>query len=152
MSFSSSTVQPGFLEFENAPMDVSENTGTVSVTVLRVDGSDGVLRAKYRTVPRSAKSGKDFTPIEGELIFKDGETRKKITVKIANDNIRGPLKNFEIHLMETMVEDGGFDFRGIGEKTMVINIHDANSKTVDFLVNILTIYSVFQPSKWIPSS
>ncbi|GFQ77597.1 adhesion G-protein coupled receptor V1, partial [Trichonephila clavata] len=124
-------MQPGFLEFENAPMDVSESTGTVSVTVLRVDGSDGEIRAKYKTLSRSAKSGKDFTPIQGELIFKDGETRKKITVKIANDNIREPLENFEIHLLETTIGDGDVNFRGLGERnTMVINIHDDDSKTI----------------------
>ncbi|GFS78823.1 adhesion G-protein coupled receptor V1, partial [Nephila pilipes] len=119
---------PGFLEFEKSTFDVSENTGTVTVTVLRVGGSDGQIRVRYQTVPKSALPGVDFTPVTGELVFNEGETRKTIAVQIKDDIIKEPMKNFEIHLLDPTPAPEVINFRGLGERErIVINIHDDDS-------------------------
>lgn len=45
----------------------------VSIGVVRHRGSDGEVVVKYKTIDKSAISGRDFVGGTGELIFKHGE-------------------------------------------------------------------------------
>jgi len=54
----------------------------VDVVVVRTQGCHGEVACKYRTENGSALGGHDFTPMEGELVFRDKETHKKIQLEI----------------------------------------------------------------------
>ncbi|GIY91765.1 adhesion G-protein coupled receptor V1 [Caerostris extrusa] len=112
---------PGSLELERASYVVSEEGGSVQVGVVRVRGSDGQIKVRYQTVPRTALVQTDFVPASGELVFNEGETRKTITVQILNDNVREPSKVFEVQLLDPTAGQGVINFRGFGaiSKTVV---------------------------------
>jgi surface-anchored protein len=76
----------GQLEFDATSYQVNENAGTASVTVHRVEGSDGRLTVDYATSNGTATAGPDYTSASGTLTFEDQETVKTITVPITNDS------------------------------------------------------------------
>jgi len=59
---------------------VKESAGTISIPVIRIRGADGDVSVKWKTVDKSAISGRDYVGGEGELIFKHNEVRKYIDV------------------------------------------------------------------------
>lgn len=67
--------KPGKIVFENARVRQAVNMNLCTVTVKRVEGSDGEISVKYRTINyesgvRSAVAGEDYTHTEGTLVFK----------------------------------------------------------------------------------
>ena len=64
---------------------VSESAGNVTLTVTRSNGSEGTAVVRVYTVADSAIAGTDFTAIDEELTFADGETEKTLTVQILDD-------------------------------------------------------------------
>ncbi|GIX94935.1 adhesion G-protein coupled receptor V1 [Caerostris darwini] len=116
---------PGTLELERSSYVISEGGGSVQVGVVRVGGSDGRIKVKYQTVPRTALVQTDFMPETGELLFEEGEIRKTISVKILDDNVREPSKTFEVQLLGPTAEMGVLNFRGLGSlSTAVVTITD----------------------------
>jgi glucose/arabinose dehydrogenase len=84
---SSTTPQPGTLQFSNAAYSVNENAGTATVTVTRTGGTDGPVSVNYATSNGSATAGGDYTAVSGTLTFADGETTKTFTIPILNDSL-----------------------------------------------------------------
>lgn len=70
---------PGILSFEKRGMLVKESSGFVRVTVVRRRGASGEVGIKWRTIDRSAISGKDFKGGSGELVFKHYEVSRRIS-------------------------------------------------------------------------
>lgn len=64
---------------------ISESAGSVAITVVRSDGSDGSAVVRVRTVEGTALAGEDFTAINKEITFADGETEKTVTIQILDD-------------------------------------------------------------------
>ena len=60
---------------------------------------------KWKTIDKTAVSGKDFTGGEGELEFKHGETQRTINIPIIDDMDVEKDENFEVELYE--VDNGG---------------------------------------------
>lgn len=59
--------------FEKRGVLVKESAGIVEVPVNRLKGSDGEVSVKWRTIDRSAISGRDYKGGSGEIKFKNGE-------------------------------------------------------------------------------
>jgi surface-anchored protein len=76
----------GQLEFDASSYAVNENTGDATITVHRINGSDGQLTVNYATSNGTAISGSDYTASSGTLTFADQETSKTITIPITNDS------------------------------------------------------------------
>ncbi|GBM76408.1 hypothetical protein AVEN_244781-1 [Araneus ventricosus] len=126
-----SCVTPGFFEIEHSSYVVPENAGQVQISVIRLGGKDGQIRVKYKTVARSAAAQTDFLPVEGELVFEEGEDRKFIVVQILNDNVREPAEMFEVQLFDAKAGRGVINFRGTGSKPMtVVTIQDDDSEKI----------------------
>src|SRR5207248_424689 len=87
-------LRPGSLEFSAAAFNVSENAGTLTLTVHRAGGSDGNVSAQYVvTVPDNLKlkgkatPGQDFqVALTGTFAFGTGETDKSLVITLANDS------------------------------------------------------------------
>ncbi len=80
--------KPGMLVFEEKKALRHPATERECVVVVnRVQGTDGTISVKYKTVPlgvedQKAKPDIDFEPVEGELTFLHQESKKSITIKI----------------------------------------------------------------------
>ena len=66
-------LEPGHLQFEKRGYLVKESCGNAEIGVLRQNGADGNIGAKWRTIDKSAVNGKDYVGGEGEIKFKHGE-------------------------------------------------------------------------------
>ena len=65
---------------------VSEAAGSVTLTVTRSGGSEGTAVVRVYTVAGTAIAGTDFTALDQELTFADGETEKTLILQILDDS------------------------------------------------------------------
>jgi uncharacterized delta-60 repeat protein/uncharacterized repeat protein (TIGR01451 family) len=75
----------GVLNFSPSAYVVNEYETNVVVTVVRTNGSTGVISVKYATSDGTARAGQDYFPASGSLTFADGETVKSFNVPIIPD-------------------------------------------------------------------
>ncbi|GFT26660.1 g-protein coupled receptor 98 [Trichonephila clavipes] len=116
---------PGILEFEKPSYAVLENVGTVEIGIVRKEGSDGRISAKYNTKPRTAQPQEDFSPVSGDVIFEPGEIRKTIRIPIRNDNVKESSESFEVQLHDASAGPEVLNFRGLGVRdSVVVTIRD----------------------------
>lgn len=52
---------------------MKESVGNAVIPVVRKNGADGEIKVKWRTIDKSAISGRDFEGGNGELVFKHTE-------------------------------------------------------------------------------
>ena len=71
----------------------------------RENGADGDITVKWRTVDKTAVSGKDYNGGEGVITFNHGETQRTIKIPIMDDMEAEKDENFEVELYE--VDNGG---------------------------------------------
>ena len=76
---------PGTIQFEKPSFLFKESIGTACIPVVRENGADGELRAKWRTKDLTAVAGKDYENSEGEIVFQHGECTKNIEIIINDD-------------------------------------------------------------------
>jgi len=109
---------PGTIQLNPTEISVDENAGTVSVTVERTGGSDGVATVKYATAPGTARVGKDFNPKSGVLRWESGEEGPKtIDIVIKNDTAVEPDETFSVKLSKVTGA-------ALGDAVAVVTIHD----------------------------
>ncbi|GBM76412.1 hypothetical protein AVEN_244784-1 [Araneus ventricosus] len=119
------------MQLERHSYEVLENVGTLKVGVVRLDGRDGEIRVKYRTVGSTAVVNQDFVYVEGELVFAEGESRKDITIQIIDDDVREPTKSFEVQLVDPRAGPGVINFKELGPiRKAVVTIKDNDSKNI----------------------
>ena len=87
------------LIFEYDHYQVDETEGKVSLTVQRIGNLDEIATVKYKTTDLSALSegnaaSSDYESVEGELVFKAGESEKVIDVTILDDYSQETTENF----------------------------------------------------------
>jgi len=88
----------GSVQFEVSSINVIEDAGVASVTVLRKGGSTGNLTVNFATADVTAIAGQDYTSTSGTLNFAGGETSKIILVPILEDADTEPDEIFTIGL------------------------------------------------------
>ena len=96
------------VEFPLSQISAPENQSTVEIDVYRGLQSDGitttgpvneVTTVEWYLVPGSATAGNDYVDARDTLTFQAGETKKKITVRLINDNLPEQAENFTVHLV-----------------------------------------------------
>ena len=86
------------ISFSSPAYVVSETAGTVSLTVLRPNGTNGVTTVNYATTNLTALAGTNYTSTSGTLSFTNGETIKSFSVPILHDpRVTGDL-SFAVNL------------------------------------------------------
>jgi len=75
----------GVLAFSAPAYSVAESGGSVVISVVRTNGSTGVVSVEYATVSGTASNGLDYVAASGLLTFTDGVTNQTITVPILDD-------------------------------------------------------------------
>ncbi|HKQ40227.1 MAG TPA: Calx-beta domain-containing protein, partial [Verrucomicrobiae bacterium] len=76
----------GVLAFNQPFYQADENGGSVTLTVVRTEGSAGTVSVNYSAVGDSAIPGLDFTPVSGTLTFVSGQSSTTFTVPLADDS------------------------------------------------------------------
>jgi Calx-beta domain/FG-GAP-like repeat len=77
----------GKLQFSSQTYSVSEDAGSVLISVTRVDGATGTVAIDYATSNGTAAAGSDYTATSGTLTFNQGEFSKTFSILIAGDNV-----------------------------------------------------------------
>ncbi|TVQ19209.1 MAG: hypothetical protein EA367_12345 [Leptolyngbya sp. DLM2.Bin15] len=91
---------PGRFSFTTPRYTVNENAGTVTITVTRTGGSTGAAQVAYRTIGRgTATPGVDYIATSGVLSFADGQTNRRFTIQILDDDLAEPDKTVRIELI-----------------------------------------------------
>ena len=73
------------LAFSSAAYVVNELTGSVTLNVVRLNTTNGVVQVSYATTNGTALAGTNYTTTTGTLTFNPGETNKSIIVPILHD-------------------------------------------------------------------
>ncbi|PYJ66209.1 MAG: hypothetical protein DME76_17385 [Verrucomicrobia bacterium] len=77
----------GTLQFGQANYSVIEGTASVTITVIRTDGTASKVTVNYATSNGTATAGSDYTAKSGTLSFAAGQTSKTFTIPIINDTL-----------------------------------------------------------------
>jgi parallel beta-helix repeat protein len=84
-SAGNSTGAAGNVQFSVSSIQVIEDVGLATITVLRKGGSTGSLTVDYATEDGTAIGGQDYTSTSGTLSFSGGETSKSFQIPILDD-------------------------------------------------------------------
>ncbi|MCF6235719.1 MAG: autotransporter domain-containing protein [Gammaproteobacteria bacterium] len=100
LSIEDSTVlTPGKLEFSSATYSVKEGDGTATITVERIEGSDGEVSVSYATSAGTATAGSDYTETSGTLTWQDGDSvAKNFTILVTSDNLKEDAETVSLAL------------------------------------------------------
>ncbi|HVK14263.1 MAG TPA: Calx-beta domain-containing protein, partial [Gemmataceae bacterium] len=89
----------GTITFADPVYATSEEGGTVTLTVFRLDGGDGPATVRYATADGSAKAAGDYGPLSDTLRWEDGDsTPRTIVVPIVNDTVSEGDELFRVTL------------------------------------------------------
>jgi hypothetical protein len=86
------------IAFDVANVTVSESDGTAVLIVRLSAPSPFPVTVSYAIDGATAVPGKDFVLRRGTLIFKPGETEKRITVRLINDTLDEPTESVQVRL------------------------------------------------------
>jgi len=79
--------EPGKLEFAKPSLVVKESYYTARIPVSRINGCDGHVSVKWKTVDITAKEGIDFKGREGVLIFDNQEISRTIDIPLFESKV-----------------------------------------------------------------
>jgi len=89
----------GLLQLSSDSFSVDEDEGTVTITVIRSEGSYGDVSVDYSIVDETAVSGEDYLITDGTLYFSDGEIAQAIQIDIVDDNTVETSESFSVVLL-----------------------------------------------------
>jgi len=94
------TELPASGEFEISPLNVTvaEDGGSVTLTINRTNGTDGLVTVDYATTNGTATDGLDFTGVSGTLTFADGQASQTVIVPILDDMLLEQNETFTFTL------------------------------------------------------
>jgi plastocyanin len=111
----------GTLALSSTSYTADEGVGALTVTVVRMGGSDGAATVKFETASGTAKSKKDFTARTGSLSWAAGDQDSKtIEVPIKNDKAKEKDETFTVKLSRATGA-------GLGASSAKVTIHDNDS-------------------------
>jgi uncharacterized delta-60 repeat protein/uncharacterized repeat protein (TIGR01451 family) len=76
----------GRLQFGQTNYVVGEGDGFLPVTIIRTNGTTGIISVNFTTIPGTALPGIKYVTTNGILTFSDGESNKTFTVPIIQNN------------------------------------------------------------------
>ncbi len=77
---------------------VDEDAGTLTFSIVRTGGTDGVVTAQYLTVDDTAVEGEDYVGFNAIATFADGQSEVFVDIPILNDDDDEPTEFFAISL------------------------------------------------------
>lgn len=80
------TESAGVIQFISSSFSSGEETGSATITVERIGGSDGVVTVDIATSDNAATAGDDYTATSTTLTFNETETIQSVDVPLINDD------------------------------------------------------------------
>ncbi len=121
------TANPGQLQFSPAAYTVGELGISVTLTVSRINGSNGSVGVNYATANGTAIAGIDYTGItNGTLTFASGETSKTIVVSILDDTSVETSETFTVTLTNPT---GGATLGSAASANVIITDNDTTTSS-----------------------
>eukprot|EP00931_Biecheleriopsis_adriatica_P046606 TRINITY_DN26785_c0_g1_i2.p1 TRINITY_DN26785_c0_g1~~TRINITY_DN26785_c0_g1_i2.p1 ORF type:complete len:946 (+),score=170.58 TRINITY_DN26785_c0_g1_i2:30-2867(+) len=90
--------------FESPIIYTSEECEEVEVAIERIGNTDRESKVHYQTQDISAKAGKKYEATLGTLTFKEGETLKKIRIRLLKTPTWDATLEFKVELLEENLE------------------------------------------------
>ena len=91
-------LNPGVFVFATPSFSVRENGTNALISVLRTNGSFGVVSVDYFVSAGTAVAGLHYVPVAGTLTFLDGQTNQRIVVPVVDDKRTDGNKTFFVSL------------------------------------------------------
>jgi hypothetical protein len=89
LTITENDAQPfGILEFSGSSYSVNEDSGSLTITVQRNNGSQGSGSIDYSISDGAATTGNDYTATSGSLDFTDGQISASFTIDILDDALQ----------------------------------------------------------------
>ncbi len=82
--YPSSATSPGTIEFSTANYAADEGGGTVTITLVRLGGSQGTVSVHFATSDDSPHVGGMYTPLSGSISFGPGVTSRQFSIGLVN--------------------------------------------------------------------
>jgi uncharacterized delta-60 repeat protein/uncharacterized repeat protein (TIGR01451 family) len=115
----------GQFVLSSSTYQVTESSTNVVVTVLRTNGTTGVVSVRYRTVDNTAFAGSDYLAVNNVLAFADGESAKDINIPIIDDLLFELPESFDVRIGEPT---GGASLGSLTNAT--VNIIDDDTSQI----------------------
>jgi len=90
--------QNALVQFSSPSYSVNEDSGVVTITIVRTLNTSGSAIVTYSTANVSASSGSDYSAVSGSVSFAAGESSKSFTVPIINDTVPEGNETFNVIL------------------------------------------------------
>jgi len=107
----------GIFQVSDKDIEIVETVGTYELKITRWSGARGRVTLPYRTEDGTAKAGKDYEHVEGELIFENNETDKIIEIPIIEEDSYEKDVLFYLEIDEP-ITSGGFEFQANADDEM----------------------------------
>ena len=109
----------GVFIFSPAQLTVTENNITVNLTIMRISGTEGLVRVNYSSINRSmpnmrmATPNVDYIPIRGDVVFNVGQTNATVSVMVLDDVTPEAAETVMINLTDVKLVGGHPVFPGM---------------------------------------
>lgn len=88
----------GTLTLSPATYTVAENAGSVVISINRLNGTDGEAKVRVTTRNQTAFAGTDFTAVDNEITFADGQQSATVAVNITNNSTYQGSRSFAVDI------------------------------------------------------
>jgi uncharacterized delta-60 repeat protein/uncharacterized repeat protein (TIGR01451 family) len=126
----------GTLVFSSPVYTVNEFETNITITVVRTNGSTGVVSVDYSTSDGTARAGEDYTSVGGTLAFADGETSKTFNVAIVPDYLN---ETNETVILVLSNPTGGATLGGNSTATLTILNNNLVNGSLNFAETNFTV-------------
>ena len=133
-SAGNATGATGNVQFSVSSIQVIEDIGLMTVTVVRNGGAAGSLTVDYATTDGTAVAGQDYTATSGTLTFSGGETTRTFQIPITDDATTETDETFTVVLRNTPT----LDSLGV-PSTLSVTIQDRTTVPVLSIVNLTSV-------------
>ena len=149
--YTGQALTPGTLQFDAANYSVTEESGSMTITVTRTNGSDGTVTVQYAASDGTATAGSDYPATSGVLTFANGATSANFTIPILSDTT---VEGAETITLTLSSPTGGATLGSPSVATLtvkeevgaVLAVHDAQSKPGQQDVPVAIVLDVMSSS------
>lgn len=135
----SNVAAPGVLSFNASSYTVTEDDGSLTVTVTRTNGSEGAIAVIYSTSDGSAVAGNDYTAVSGSLSWANGETASKTFTVPVNTDL--DVESDETIQLQLSSPSGGATLGSIATATVTLQ-NTTGAGALQFVTSSYTVDEV----------
>ena len=132
---------PGEIVFSSAAYSANESATNAVITVIRTNGTTGIVSVRYDTSDGTATNGIDYRATSGYLSFADGESLKVFNVPVLDDHKPGPDKTVNLALSQP---GGGAILGALSNAVLTVLENQPGASYFGFAAAVLGAYE-FDP-------